>query len=71
VHLSNDLANVGDEGITGFNRANVVSWNWGSGKPGGTAAEIQEEGELVIESKGKMVKKNASPDNPVFQIQWN
>jgi hypothetical protein len=46
-------------------RTDLVSWNWGGGKPGGTAAEIKEQGELVIESKGKEVKKNASPDNPV------
>ena len=29
-------------------------------------AEIKEQGELVIESNGKEVKKNASPDNPVY-----
>ena len=28
-------------------------------------AEVKEQGELKIESKGKEVKKNASPDNPV------
>jgi hypothetical protein len=43
----------------------VVSWNWGSGNPKGEVAEVKEQGELVIESKGKEVKKNASPDNPV------
>jgi hypothetical protein len=44
----------------------TVTWNWGSGNPGGEVAEIKKHGELVIESKGKEVKKNASPDNPVF-----
>ena len=43
----------------------LVSWNWGSGHPKGEVSEVKEQGELVIESKGKEVKKNASPDNPV------
>jgi hypothetical protein len=51
-----DEINVGDK----------VTWNWGSGHPGGEVAEVKEQGELKIESKGKEVKKNASPDNPVF-----
>jgi Hypervirulence associated proteins TUDOR domain len=31
--------------------------------------EIKEHGELVIESKGKQVKKNASPQNPAVKIE--
>ena len=50
---------------TGSKLTTVVSWNWGSGHPDGTVAEVKEQGELLIESKGKEVKKNASPDNPV------
>jgi hypothetical protein len=40
----------------------------GSGKPEGTVAEIQEQVDMVIKSKGKEVKKNASDENPVWTI---
>lgn len=32
------------------------------------AIEIKEQEELVIESKGKQVKKNVLPDNPVITL---
>ena len=47
----------------------VVTWNWGSGHPGGKVTEVKEHEELVIESKGKRIKKNASPDNPAVKIE--
>ncbi|KAF9525208.1 hypothetical protein CPB83DRAFT_818928, partial [Crepidotus variabilis] len=45
-----------------------VQWNWGSGHPKGTVAEIKEDGKLEIESKGKQVHKNASPENPAVHV---
>ncbi|OQO10733.1 hypothetical protein B0A48_04033 [Cryoendolithus antarcticus] len=47
-----------------------VSWSWGSGQPGGTAAEVAKEGEISITSKkGNEIKKKASPDNPAVHIE--
>jgi hypothetical protein len=47
----------------------TVSWNWGSGQPGGEVAEVKEQGEIAIEShRGNTIKKNASPDNPAVHI---
>jgi len=45
-----------------------VSWNWGGGKPSGTVAEVQTEGKLEIESKGKAVHRNADPSNPAVHV---
>ncbi|KAH8163985.1 hypothetical protein CIB48_g4267 [Xylaria polymorpha] len=48
----------------------LVSWNWGGGAPGGTVAEIKDEGEIAIKSKrGNTIKKNASPDNPAVRVE--
>ena len=47
----------------------VATWNWGRGQPGGKVTEVRKHGELVIESKGKRIKKNASPDNPAVKIE--
>ena len=48
----------------------TVSWNWGSGKPGGEVAEKKKEGEIAIQSKkGNTIKKNASPDNPAIHVK--
>jgi hypothetical protein len=47
-----------------------VSWSWGSGQPGGTVAEVKEQGEIAIESnRGNTIKKNASPENPAVHIE--
>ena len=47
-----------------------VSWNWGSGQPGGEVAEVKDQGEIAIESKkGNTIKKNASPDNPAVHVE--
>jgi hypothetical protein len=47
-----------------------VTWNWGSGQPGGTVAETKKEGELAITSKrGNKVKKNADPSNPAVRVE--
>jgi Hypervirulence associated proteins TUDOR domain len=47
-----------------------VSWNWGSGKPGGTVAEKKTSGEIAIKSKrGNTIKKNASADNPAVHVE--
>ncbi|RPB08006.1 hypothetical protein P167DRAFT_467145, partial [Morchella conica CCBAS932] len=46
-----------------------VTWNWGSGHPSGTVAEIKNHGSLEIISKGKRVHKNADPDNPVVHVE--
>ncbi|KAF1826805.1 uncharacterized protein K489DRAFT_290626, partial [Dissoconium aciculare CBS 342.82] len=47
-----------------------VSWNWGSGKPGGTVAEVKEHGEIAIQSnKGNTIKKNADPENPAVHVE--
>ncbi|RPA92979.1 hypothetical protein L873DRAFT_1603979, partial [Choiromyces venosus 120613-1] len=45
-----------------------VSWNWGSGHPTGTVAEIKDHGSLEISSKGKKVHKNADPKNPAVHV---
>jgi len=51
-------------------KGDQVSWNWGSGAPGGTVAEKKTEGEVAITSKrGNKIKKNAEPDNPAFHIE--
>ncbi|EXJ82967.1 hypothetical protein A1O3_06784 [Capronia epimyces CBS 606.96] len=51
-------------------KGDKVSWNWGSGKPGGVVAETKTEGELAITTKrGNKVKKNADPDNPAVRIE--
>jgi hypothetical protein len=48
----------------------LVSWNWGSGKPGGTVAEKKTSGEIAIKSKrGNTIKKNASADNPAVHVE--
>lgn len=48
----------------------TVSWNWGSGQPGGTVAETKTEGELAITSKrGNKIKKNADPKNPAVHVE--
>jgi Hypervirulence associated proteins TUDOR domain len=48
----------------------TVSWNWGSGAPGGTVAEKKKEGEVSVKSKkGNVIKKKASPDNPAVAIE--
>ncbi len=47
----------------------AVSWNWGSGAPGGKVAETKDHGEIAIQSKkGNTIKKNAEPDNPAVHI---
>ena len=47
-----------------------VSWNWGSGAPGGTVAEKKTEGEIAIKSKrGNTIKKKAEPNNPAVHIE--
>ncbi|KAL5114278.1 hypothetical protein ACEQ8H_007847 [Pleosporales sp. CAS-2024a] len=51
-------------------KGDEVSWNWGSGKPSGTVAEVKEKGEIAIESnRGNTIKKNASPDNPAVHVE--
>jgi hypothetical protein len=47
-----------------------VAWQWGSGKPGGTASEVATEGELTMETKnGNEVKKKADPENPAVRVE--
>ena len=47
-----------------------MSWNWGSGAPGGKVAEKKTEGEIAIKSKrGNTIKKNASKDDPAIHIE--
>ncbi|KAF8531058.1 hypothetical protein BDD12DRAFT_45054 [Trichophaea hybrida] len=45
-----------------------VSWKWGGGAPSGVVKEIKTEGKLEIESKGKLVHKNADPSNPAVHV---
>ncbi|KAF9456959.1 hypothetical protein BDZ94DRAFT_1135587, partial [Collybia nuda] len=49
-------------------QSKTVSWKWGQSSPQGTIAEIQTTGQLEIESKGKLVHKNADPDNPAVHV---
>ncbi|KAG6899647.1 hypothetical protein C0993_008368 [Termitomyces sp. T159_Od127] len=46
-----------------------VSWKWGTSEPTGTVAEIKTEGKLEIETKGKLVHKNADPSNPAVHVE--
>ncbi|KAG6828685.1 hypothetical protein H0H87_001264 [Tephrocybe sp. NHM501043] len=46
-----------------------VSWKWGGGNPSGTVAEVKTDGQLEIESKGKLVHKNADPSNPAVHVE--
>jgi hypothetical protein len=58
-----------DHGLTRA-PSNPVSWQWGSGAPGGTVAEVAKEGEIAIESKkGNTIKKNADPENPAVHVE--
>ncbi|KAF3007420.1 hypothetical protein E8E13_002977 [Curvularia kusanoi] len=51
-------------------KGDKVSWNWGSGQPGGEVAEVKEKGEIAIESnRGNTIKKNAEPENPAVHIE--
>jgi hypothetical protein len=51
-------------------RSLTVSWQWGSGQPGGEVAEVKEQGEIAIESnRGNTIKKNADPENPAVHIE--
>ncbi|KAI3325646.1 hypothetical protein HD806DRAFT_453457 [Xylariaceae sp. AK1471] len=51
-------------------KGDKVSWNWGSGAPGGKVVETKDKGEIAIKSKrGNTIKKNASPDNPAVHIE--
>ena len=46
-----------------------VSWKYGSGRPGGTVAEVVEEGQASVTSKkGNEIHRNAEPDNPAVKI---
>ena len=66
-------ANLIDPSSQLLRKANVdftVSWNWGSGAPGGKVAETKEHGEIAIQSKrGNTIKKNAEPGNPAVHIE--
>ena len=63
IDLSSQLLRKADEDLT-------VSWNWGSGAPGGKVAETKEHGEIAIQSKrGNTIKKNAEPGNPAVHIE--
>ncbi|KAG6872451.1 hypothetical protein C0995_009708 [Termitomyces sp. Mi166 len=46
-----------------------VSWKWGTSEPSGTVAEVKTEGKLEIETKGKLVHKNADPSNPAVHVE--
>jgi hypothetical protein len=60
-HLERTQANV---------RSLTVSWQWGSGQPGGEVAEVKEQGEIAIESnRGNTIKKNADPENPAVHVE--
>ena len=53
-----------------FANTRPVSWQWGSGKPGGVASEVATEGELTMETKnGNEVKKKAEPENPAVHVE--
>lgn len=45
-----------------------VTWNWGSGTPGGKVAAIESEG-ATITTAGKQVHKNGSEENPAIVIE--
>ncbi|KKY26721.1 putative hmg-i hmg-y dna-binding conserved site [Phaeomoniella chlamydospora] len=50
-------------------KGDKVSWNWGSGHPGGEVAEKKTQGEVSIKShRGNTIKKIAEPDNPAVHI---
>ncbi|KAG5647368.1 hypothetical protein DXG03_000436 [Asterophora parasitica] len=46
-----------------------VMWNFGNGHPTGTVAEVKTSGQLEIETKGKLVHKNADPENPAVHVE--
>ncbi|KAH6908760.1 hypothetical protein BKA70DRAFT_1278678 [Coprinopsis sp. MPI-PUGE-AT-0042] len=54
-----------------FQPGDKVSWKWGSGRPSGTVAEVKadEGGQLEIETAGKKVHKNTSPENPAVHVE--
>ncbi|KAG6806453.1 hypothetical protein H0H93_002998, partial [Arthromyces matolae] len=45
-----------------------VSWKWGTSEPTGSVAEVKTDGKLEIETKGKLVHKNADPSNPAVHV---
>ncbi|KAM3421730.1 hypothetical protein BST61_g2110 [Cercospora zeina] len=47
-----------------------VSWQWSGSRPGGTVAEVKEQGKAEITTKNdNVVSKNAEPDNPAVVIE--
>ncbi|KAK9826443.1 hypothetical protein WJX81_006484 [Elliptochloris bilobata] len=47
----------------------TVEWKWGASKHiTGQVVDKQDEGKAVIESKGKEITRNATPDNPAYTI---
>lgn len=54
---------------TSFSRLKKVSWKWGTSEPTGIVAEMKTEGKLEIETKGKLVHKNADPSNPAVHVE--
>ncbi|GIZ37768.1 hypothetical protein CKM354_000120400 [Cercospora kikuchii] len=47
-----------------------VSWQWSGSRPGGTVAEVKEQGKAEITTKNdNVVSKNAEPDNPAIVIE--
>ena len=48
----------------------TVAWNWGSGAPGGVAAEVVTDGEAkMVSHRGNEVTKQGSPENPAVHIE--
>ncbi|KAG6828322.1 hypothetical protein H0H92_008385 [Tricholoma furcatifolium] len=52
-----------------FQEGDEVSWKWGTSEPTGIIAEVRNSGQLEIESKGKLVHKNADPSNPAVHVE--
>lgn len=47
----------------------TVSWNWGSGHPGGVAAEVKEGDVSVVSNRGNKITKHGEEGNPAVHIE--
>lgn len=53
--------------MTSFKKGDYVAWKWANGMGHGTIESIHAE-RTTIESKGKMIVRNGTDDNPAVVI---
>ena len=61
------LAEVGQVAAGNIHVGDSIAWRWGNGLAEGTVKSIYNE-PTTIESRGKLVKRNGTADNPALVI---